>query len=402
MRKGAARRARAESSEDSESEDELQARRRPPPPPPPPQQQQQQQQGRGKQRARQEQAQAQDQEGQGQEKEDDEVDELEQDEERIVLAAPAPGERAPGDSDSEEAEDVNVEFEFCDPREDDFLMVKSLMSQGTVGLVPGMAAHLSELAEDICAQAACGTTVVVDGHVYTFVSALSGSHYAEKAYMRALRAAVDSACPASMRAALSKALGEGFAWLISERLVNMPNDIVPPLYQAICDDLAWARDNVGETGGSADMFDFKYALFLAPCYAGKDKDEINNESDGADSDGADSEEEADEAAPRAGKAKAKGQGGAEAKRAKITDFNDVLFAHFEQELLIKSAAVAFPVELATPVAMTGKAKGMVPGRHKPKTAIAGVISLAKLDQLLPSIKGMLDGEAGEAGAAATS
>ena len=212
--------------------------------------------------------------------------------------------------------------------------------------------------------------------------------------MRALRAAVDSACPASKRAALSKALGEGYAWLISERLVNMPNDIVPPLYQAICDDLAWARANVGETGGSADMFDFTHALFLAPCYAGKDKDEINNESDGADSD-----EEADEAAPRAGKAKAKGQGGAEAKRAKVTDLNDVFCAHFEQELLIKSAAVAFPIELATPVAMTGKAKGMVPGRHKPKTAIAGVISLAKLDQLLPKIKGMLDGKAG---AAATS
>jgi hypothetical protein len=229
--------------------------------------------------------------------------------------------------------------------------------------------------------------VVVDEQVYTFVSALSGSHYADKAYMRALRAAVEAACPASKRAVLSRLLGEGYAWLISERLVNMPNDIVPPLYRAICDDLTWARANVSETGGSEDMFDFTHALFLAPCYAGKDKDEINNESDGADSD-----EEEEEASPRTGKARARGQGGAEAKRAKVTDLNDVLCAHFEQELLIKNAAVTFPVELATPVAMTGKAKGMVPGRHKPKTAIAGVISLAKLEQLLPKIKGMLEGK----------
>jgi len=277
--------------------------------------------------------------------------------------------------------DMNAEFLFCDPKDDDFFMVKSLLTQGTTALVPGIENELSDLTNDICEQCASGTTITVDGDVYTFISALSGGFYGKKKYMQKFRSLLESKCPAVHKNALKTALRKGFAWLLSERLINMPHHVVPPLHKSIAEDVEWARENVAETGGSADMFEFDYFVFVAPCYVGEDKEKINNESD---DEGDDDEEDEEEQEQHGGKqrtvgGKSKASAGKRAaplrKKAKANevDLDSAFFLYFEHEVLIKKATIKFPISLSTPTVLEGKAKGAVPQRHKPRHAFVGVI-----------------------------
>jgi len=297
----------------------------------------------------------------------------------IVESSDEDDEEGGGEKDPDAHEDVSVDFEFCDPKEDDFFMVKSLMHQGVTGLVPGMGDLLSDLTEDVCTQAACGTTITVDDQVYSFVSALAAKHYHDQPYMVNLLKVLEAQCPSNKKGALKAAQDEGLAWLLSERLVNMPNDVVPPLYEAIVDDIAWARENVKETGGTEEMFDFKNILVFAPCYTESEQAKVNNESDG---------EESDNEAEQASKKRPKvGNGKQPAGTAGALDASNILY--FEHEPLIDAATVSFPIKLATPEKLEGKAKGAVPQRHKPKRALALILPLEQLKCKLPEIKAML-------------
>mmetsp|Transcript_19906 Transcript_19906/g.39071 ORF Transcript_19906/g.39071 Transcript_19906/m.39071 type:complete len:369 (+) Transcript_19906:216-1322(+) len=282
---------------------------------------------------------------------------------------------------------LNVEFEFCDPKEDDFAMIKALIMQGTAGLMPKIAPDLSELAGDITEQGAVGTTICVDKEVYGFASAIAFNHYQKKAYFANLKEWLVGACPASKKSDLEGAFEEGLAWVVSERLVNMPGQLAPPLLRMLYEDIKWARENVGETGGSADMFDFKYVMFLAPCFAGNERADVEKdlvESDNSDVEDSEEEDEDDNEVGDKGKTPKKGSKTPKESSQSLTE--DPLFLHYEDEDLVKKAEIDFPVRLATKVVVEGKAKGAVPQKHRPRQAQVIIMKLPTLNKVITQLE----------------
>ncbi|GBG32028.1 Protein bcp1 [Hondaea fermentalgiana] len=299
---------------------------------------------------------------------------------------------------------LNVDFEFCDPKEDDFAMIKALITQGTAGLVPNIGLELGTLAGDITEQAAVGTTICVDSEVYGFASALASKHYTKQAYFAALKEWILAACPAQRKTELTEAFEKkGLAWIVSERLVNMPGQLAPPLLRMLCEDVEWARANVAETGGSKDMFDFAYALFLAPCFMGamktqaeKDLDESSSSEDEDDDDDDDDDDEGNgqkesteaNASAKSPKNKQAAKGKApKASKDLVPERDEApLYLHYEDEDLVKMAEMTFPIKLATKVVLEGKAKGAVPQKHRPRHAQVVLIKLPTLRKVVAQLE----------------
>lgn len=309
------------------------------------------------------------------------------------------------DSDGE-AGPIVCDFDFCDPKEDDYHMVKSLLLQGTAGLVESFKQNLLDISDDVCAQAACGTTITVDSDVYAFVSALSEKHYADRSYMKSIIQLLESTCPAEHSSQLEKIRNSGLALLITERLMNMPNEVIPPLYASIVDDIEWSNNNVKETGGNSDMFDFQYVTFLAPCYLSEqlrnledmDKEDVFSSDSDSDSDCVKSTLDAQKSGRSNGKRTKNAKLDSKSKKAKKqsskgssnSGVNDAACLYFEQQLMVKKSALAFVIELCTPKVLEGKAKGAVPQRHKPRHAVLGVISLKSLKESVNEMQKMVD------------
>mmetsp|Transcript_24771 Transcript_24771/g.40172 ORF Transcript_24771/g.40172 Transcript_24771/m.40172 type:complete len:352 (+) Transcript_24771:120-1175(+) len=289
----------------------------------------------------------------------------------------------PSGQDEEDGDDtqVNVDFDFCDPKDENFHMVKALFEQGSTCCIPGMLGGLSSLSEDICGQAAVGTTVCVDEQVFCFVSALCESYYGSKGYFKTFKSLLTTFCPQNMKAKMDDALKRGYAWLISERLVNIPHEIAAPLHEALVDDIKWARENIEETGGSKEMFEFENFVFIAPCYIGQDKTAVLAKEQDAEMD-SDEEEEEEEQKPPKKKSK---------RAVDHSDDGKPLFVHFEDEIFIKHSIVSFQCKLNTEIVIQDKAKGAVPQRHKPKHAIVGIISKKEHSECIKRIQAYIEG-----------
>ena len=322
--------------------------------------------------------------------------------ERINISVDHSNEDGSNESSSDESNDgpIECDFDFCDPKEDDYSMVKSLLAQGTTAVIPGIFDSVMLIANDVCEQAACGTTITVNSDVYSFISALSGQHYGDKTYMTKLVKMIKSSCPEESKKKLEVALQKGFAWLFCERLMNVPNELIPPLYEAIISDIEWSRDNINETGGTADMFEFEYLAFVAPCYFSAERIKLEEESD---EDVFNSDDEEGKTSPentistRSKRKPDKQEMGNIHKiqrQEPVTDISkaslsDAACLYFEQQSILDRSLLAFPIELVKTRVFEGKAKGAVPQRHKPKHAIFGLVSIDNLKKAVKKMKAIV-------------
>lgn len=248
-------------------------------------------------------------------------------------------------------ETVDIEFEFCDPGNDDFHMVRALISSGSSAWIPGV--NISDVANDVCEQCAVGSTVKVEGQVYGFLSALSAKYYDSREYYRDFLQAINETCPENLREPLRNWLsGRDFAWLVSERMINLPHQLVRPLNQALLDDIVWAKENIEATGGAESMFSFTKYLVVAPYYVEGhlDIEDAFDESSGS--------EDESTSAP---------------KRRKIQEKTDKShtapqFVFSDHHIFYNNATLKFDIDLTTPQVIIDKAKGAVPQRHRPKHA----------------------------------
>jgi protein BCP1 len=147
---------------------------------------------------------------------------------------------------------IHVDFEFFDPRASDFLALKRLLSQ--LFQDDGQNFRLDELAELIISQPLLGTTVKVDGiesDPYAFLTVLNinthQKHPAIQAIVKFFQTTVvaNTASQSRLRTMLSpQGLGSSqhLGLIVSERLVNMPVEIVPPMYKMLVDEMKWAND----------------------------------------------------------------------------------------------------------------------------------------------------------------
>lgn len=147
---------------------------------------------------------------------------------------------------------VNVDFEMFDPQPaHDFHGLKTLLRQ--LFDVDSTLFDISALTELILSQPLLGTTVKVDGNEsdpYAFLTVLNMQEHADKPVIKELANYILSRSKPThpLHAKLEKLLSptaEGHTGLIlTERLINVPTEIVPPMYKMLLEEITWAIEDV--------------------------------------------------------------------------------------------------------------------------------------------------------------
>ena len=169
-------------------------------------------------------------------------------------------------SDDEDFDSLDVEFEWFDPLPDiDFHGIKSLLQQ--LFDVDSVMLDLSALTDLILAQPLLGSTVKVDGKetdAYAFLSVVNLHEHKEKPFVQALILYLKS--KANSNPALSK-LSEllsqpsipSIGLVLTERLINVPAEVVPPMYTMLLEEIKWALEE-------KEPYQFSHYLILSKTY----------------------------------------------------------------------------------------------------------------------------------------
>ncbi|KAI0538452.1 putative actin cytoskeleton organization and vesicular protein [Xylaria digitata] len=171
------------------------------------------------------------------------------------------------DSDSSDDEDfdiVNVDFEWFNFNEKvDFLGTKSLIRQ--LFDVDANLFDVSALADLILSQSSIGSTVKTDGEEsdpFAFVTALNIQEHRQKKpisqlieYLSEKAKATESLTPIPELLASGQHVG----LILSERLINMPSDVAPPLYTMLIEEIQDAVDD-------KEPYEFTHYLIVSKTY----------------------------------------------------------------------------------------------------------------------------------------
>ncbi|KFA46406.1 hypothetical protein S40293_07978 [Stachybotrys chartarum IBT 40293] len=170
-----------------------------------------------------------------------------------------------GDSgDDEDFDMVDVDFEWFnfDP-EIDFHGVKSLLRQ--LFDVDSTLFNISALADLILSQSTIGSTIKVDGKAtdaYAMLTVLNTSEHREKDGLKdVLKYIVNKAQTNESLSAIPPLLNGGshVGLVFSERLINMPSEIAPPLYSMLIDEVEAAVED-------KEPYEFSHYLILSKTY----------------------------------------------------------------------------------------------------------------------------------------
>ncbi|KAF7560509.1 hypothetical protein G7046_g3649 [Stylonectria norvegica] len=167
-------------------------------------------------------------------------------------------------SDEEDFDMVNVEFEWFnfDP-EVDFHGTKSLLRQ--LFDVDASLFNMSALADLVLSQPTIGSTIKVDGKstdAYAILTALNTSVHRETEPMKdVLKYLVEKAGTNPSLAAIPELINAGkhVGLVFSERLINMPSELAPPLYSMLLDEVEAAVED-------KEPYDFSHYLILSKTY----------------------------------------------------------------------------------------------------------------------------------------
>ncbi|OZJ05518.1 hypothetical protein BZG36_01885 [Bifiguratus adelaidae] len=226
-----------------------------------------------------------------------------------------------GDDSSDEDEDmkdiVNVDLDFFDPKPIDYEANKRLIMQ-----LFGADAELfnvSELSDLIIAQPQVGSTVKVDGadsDPFALLTVLNMNAHKGKDSIAAVRKYLTSKCPkkdSKMLEAVTNILSADrdsesgdTALVLSERLINMPVQIMAPMYKMLAEEVEWAVED-GEP--------FKFSWYVIPAKTYKEVEPT-----------ADMDEEDEEERPKPVVSKKK-------KRTVDTPSNPLYYFHPEDEVI---------------------------------------------------------------------
>ncbi|KAF3044931.1 Mss4p nuclear export [Didymella keratinophila] len=168
------------------------------------------------------------------------------------------GKKQDDESDSDEDMDmVNVDFEWFDPNpEVDFHGLKTLLRQ--LLDIDNQLFDLSELADLILSQPLLGSTVKVDGaetDPYAFLTVLNLETHKDKKVIRDLHAYLSTKAPELLPAAPAQ-----IGLILTERFINMPHEIVPPMYTMLMEEIQWAVEE-------KEPYAFTHYLVLSKAYS---------------------------------------------------------------------------------------------------------------------------------------
>lgn len=173
---------------------------------------------------------------------------------------------AESSSDDDDNDILDVEFEWFDPQpQHDFQGLKVLLRQ--LLDVDAKAFDLSELADLILAQPLLGSTVKVDGNEsdpYAFVTVLNLHEHRNKPVVQDIinylvAQSKSSANLSPLEQLLDASSQARVGLILTERLINIPPQVVPPMYKMLLEEISWAIDE-------KEPYDFSHYLILSKTY----------------------------------------------------------------------------------------------------------------------------------------
>ncbi|KAI9809197.1 MAG: hypothetical protein M1825_002488 [Sarcosagium campestre] len=229
------------------------------------------------------------------------------------------------ESSDEELDTLNVEFEWFDPQPThDFQGLKTLLRQ--LLDVDSQLFDLSALANLILSQPLLGSTVKVDGNEtdpFAFLTVLNLQEHRGQPVIRDLTSYILDRCTRSTPSSLSIIADQlkddrpdgtsrpQVGLILTERLINIPTDVVPPMYGMLQEEISWALEE-------KEPYNFTHYLILSKSYT-----EVASEIKGPND---------DDDRPQKKKSK-KGGGGSAAGNSK----NEIFYFHPEDEVLERYA-----------------------------------------------------------------
>lgn len=172
----------------------------------------------------------------------------------------------PEGSDDEDFDNLTVEFEWFDPLPDiDYHGIKSLLQQ--LFDVDSVMLDLSALTDLILAQPLLGSTVKVDGKetdAYAFLSVVNLHTHKDKPFMQILIEylkikANSNPALAKLSELLAQPSVPAIGLVLTERLINVPAEVVPPMYTMLLEEIQWAVEE-------KEPYEFSHYLILSKTY----------------------------------------------------------------------------------------------------------------------------------------
>ncbi|KAL0075942.1 p21-C-terminal region-binding protein-domain-containing protein [Phycomyces blakesleeanus] len=164
---------------------------------------------------------------------------------------------------------VNVDFDFFNPEPVDFHALKRLLGQlfsSDAELI-----NLSDIVDIIIEENHVGTTVKVDGQEsdpYAILSVINLNEQKENEGVKSLCSYLLAKCPKKEEKvhkavtdilSLKKSSGNSVGWIVSERFINMPVEIMPPMYSMLQQELKQAVEK-------KEPYDFEWYMIISKTY----------------------------------------------------------------------------------------------------------------------------------------
>ncbi|KAL5729028.1 hypothetical protein ACHQM5_002036 [Ranunculus cassubicifolius] len=188
--------------------------------------------------------------------------------------------------DDEEQKTVQADFSFFDPKPDDFHGVKMLLQN----YLDSKQWDLSGFVDLILGQPTVGTVIKIedteDDTPFCIISALNLGRYKDQKCIKEFKDFMLNASPKEVTHNLRMHLEEhphSVGLLVSQRVVNLPPQLLPPLYDALFDEVSWATEDE-PTEELRKSFRFKTYLIATRIYRLKNVNRQKGTSKGSKED----------------------------------------------------------------------------------------------------------------------
>ncbi|XP_031271531.1 protein BCCIP homolog [Pistacia vera] len=180
---------------------------------------------------------------------------------------------------------VQADFVFFDPKLDDFHGVKVLLQT----YLDDTQWDLSGFVDLILAQTTVGTVVKIedddDDSPFSVVTALNLGRYKDHKCIIELKEYLLKVCQEKdaindLRLLLGEQAHE-VGLLVSQRVVNLPPQLLPPMYDALFDEVSWATEDE-PTEELRNSFRFKFYLLVCKIYKLKNAGQKKKQSSQSD------------------------------------------------------------------------------------------------------------------------
>lgn len=180
---------------------------------------------------------------------------------------------------------VQADFEFFDPKPDDFHGVKILLQT----YLDNEQWDLSSFVDLILGQTTVGTVVKVEDDegdgLFSVTTALNLARFKDHKCIMELKDFLFKVCQEKyVMGELRLLLGEqapNVGLMVSQRVMNLPPQLLPPIYDALFDEISWATEDE-PTEELRNSFCFKFYIILSKIYKLKNEDRGKRSSGSTD------------------------------------------------------------------------------------------------------------------------